>query len=112
MSKFSANHAAAVAYVDHAGGMAQFTKARADDPIVQSLRKLVKIQAEPSYRLDEAEAIVTTRSGVAHIKHVDHASGTVANPMSDAALQEKFLSNAVPVIGTTRAQGGKHGTPV
>jgi 2-methylcitrate dehydratase PrpD len=34
---------------------------------------------------------------------VVHASGTVDNPMSDAAIQEKFLANAAPVIGQERA---------
>lgn len=103
MSKFSANHAAAVAYVDQAGGMVQFTNERAEAPAVQSLRKLIKIQTEATYRLDEAEAVISTRSGDTHTKHIDHASGTVANPLSDAALREKFMGNAVPIVGQARA---------
>ncbi len=33
-----------------------------------------------------------------------HASGTADNPMSDAAIEAKFLANATPTIGTERAQ--------
>jgi 2-methylcitrate dehydratase PrpD len=104
MSKFSANHAASIGYIDRAAGMKQFAKERADDPAVQALRKIVKIQTVTSYRLDEAEATITTRSGAQHVKHVEHATGTVANPMTDAALQEKFLGNATSVITGARAR--------
>jgi 2-methylcitrate dehydratase PrpD len=104
MSKFSANHAASVAYIDRAAGVMQFTKDRADDPAVKALRKIVRIETVPSYRLDEAEATVTTRSGVNQIKHVEHATGTTANPMTDAALQEKFLANATSIVGSERAR--------
>ena len=34
---------------------------------------------------------------------VPRASGTVDTPMSDAAIEAKFLANAVPVIGEERA---------
>jgi len=104
MSKFSANHAASIAYIDRAAGVKQFTKERADDPVVQAVRKIVKIQTVPSFRLDEAEAMVTTRSGAQHVKHIEHATGTVANPISDAALEEKFLGNATSVMKEARAR--------
>lgn len=105
MSKFSANYAATVGYIDRAAGMKQFTKERGDDPALQALGKLVNFQIEPTYRLDEAQATITTRTGKQHVKHIEHATGTVANPMSDAALQEKFMGNATSVI--TEAQARK-----
>ena len=103
MSKFSANHAAAVGYFDRAAGIAQFTNDRAKDAGVQSLRKLVHIQPVPSFRLDQAAAIVRTGSGATYRSMIEHATGTVDNPMSDAAIQEKFLDNAAPTIGKDRA---------
>ena len=42
MSKFSANHAAAVAYIDQAAGVTQFTNERAADAAVQALRRLIR----------------------------------------------------------------------
>jgi 2-methylcitrate dehydratase PrpD len=104
MSKFSANHAAAVAYIDRAAGVVQFTNERAEGGDVQSLRKLIQIKPESSYRLDQAAARVRTRSGATHEAQIAHATGTVSNPLSDQALLEKFLGNAAPVIGADRAR--------
>jgi 2-methylcitrate dehydratase PrpD len=41
--------------------------------------------------------------GKRHTVHIPHASGTAENPMSDAAIEAKFLANAAPVIGAERA---------
>lgn len=104
MSKFSANHAAAVAYIDQAAGVAQFTNERSADAAVQVLRKLIAVKPVASFRLDQSAAVVRTKSGAAHEAQIAHATGTVSNPMSDSALLEKFLGNAGPVIGAERAR--------
>ena len=104
MSKFSANHAASVAYLDRAAGVAQFTNERAADAEVQALRRVIEIRPEPSFRLDQAAVTLRTRSGAAYDAQVAHATGTVSNPMSDRALREKYLGNATPVIGADRAR--------
>ena len=104
MSKFSANHAAAVAYIDQAAGVVQFTNERSGNVEVQALRKLVQVKPDPSYRLDQAAAIVRTTSGATHAVQIAHAMGTVSNPMSDQALTEKFLGNATPAIGAGQAR--------
>jgi 2-methylcitrate dehydratase PrpD len=104
MSKFSANHAASVAYIDQAAGVVQFTNERSGDLEVQALRKLVQVKPDPSYRLDQATAIVRTRSGATHEAQIAHATGTVSNPMSDQALTEKCLGNATPAIGADQAR--------
>ena len=104
MSKFSANHAAAVAYIDQAAGVAQFTNDRSADAGVQALRRLIQITPDPSFRLDQAAAIVRTRTGASHEAQIDHATGTVANPMSDETLREKFILNATPAIGADRVR--------
>ncbi len=104
MSKFSANHAAAVAYIDQAAGVAQFTNERSGDSAVQALRKLIQVKPDPSFRLDQSAATVRTRSGATHEAQIAHATGTVSNPLSDQALREKFLGNATPAIGADQAR--------
>jgi hypothetical protein len=42
---------------------------------------------------------VIVAAGVRYRAFVEHASGTADNPMSDAALEAKFIANAEPVIG-------------
>jgi 2-methylcitrate dehydratase PrpD len=104
MSKFSANHAAAVAYIDQAAGVAQFTNERSADAAVQALRKLIEVTPDPSFRLDQAAAVVRTRAGATHEAQIAHATGTVSNPMSDQSLTEKFLLNATAAIGADQAR--------
>lgn len=101
-SKFSFRHSAAVALADGAAGIAQYSDARAADPMVMALRRKVQAVADETLRKDEAHATVVA-GGVRHEVHVAHASGTTDNPMSDAAIESKFLANATPAIGAERA---------
>ena len=102
-SKFSTVHSAAVALIDGAAGVAQYSDAKAADPAVAALRRKVKAVADDTLRKDEAYAAITA-SGRRHEVHIAHASGTADNPMSDAAIEAKFMANAVPVIGRERAE--------
>ena len=102
-SKFSTVHSAAVALIDGAAGVAQYSDAKATDPQVAALRRKVKAIADETLRKDEAYASVTI-GGKRHDIHIAHASGTADNPMSDAAIEAKFMANATPVIGRDRAE--------
>ena len=102
-SKFSTLHSAAVALIDGAAGLAQYSDARASDPIVSALRRKVKAVADETLRKDEAWAAISV-GGRRHEIHIAHASGTADNPMSDAAIEAKFLANATPAIGSGRAE--------
>ena len=102
-SKFSTRHSAAVALADGAAGIAQYSDARAADPALAALRRKVDAVADETLRRDEAHVEIVA-GGVRHEAHVAHASGTADNPMSDAAIEAKFLANATPAIGTERAQ--------
>jgi 2-methylcitrate dehydratase PrpD len=102
-SKFSTVHSAAVALIDGAAGIAQYSDARAADPAVAALRRKVKPVADDTLRKDEAYTTITT-GGKRHEVHIAHAGGTADNPMSNAAIEAKFLANATPVIGRERAE--------
>jgi len=102
-SKFSTLHSAAVALIDGAAGIAQYSDAKATDPAIAALRRKVKPVADESLRQDEAYAAIVA-GGKRHEVHVAHASGTADNPMSDAAIEAKFMANATPAIGRERAE--------
>jgi 2-methylcitrate dehydratase PrpD len=102
-SKFSTVHSAAVALIDGSAGVAQYSDAKAADLAVAALRRKVKVVADDTLRKDEAYAAITA-GGRRHNIHIAHASGTADNPMSDAAIEAKFMANAVPVIGRERAE--------
>ena len=101
-SKFSTIHSAAVALVDGAAGIAQYSDTKASDPVVAALRRKVSAFADETLGKDEAFASIMA-AGRRHDIHIAHASGTAANPMSNAAIEAKFLANATPVITAERA---------
>jgi 2-methylcitrate dehydratase PrpD len=102
-SKFSVYHSAAVALIDVAAGIAQFTDERACDPVLTRLRRKVNVTADESLGTDQAEATVIA-SGIRHRSFIEHATGTAENPMSNKSLEAKFMVNAEQVIGRDRAQ--------
>jgi len=102
-SKFSTVHSAAVALIDGAAGVAQYSDAKAADPAVAALRRKVKATPDEGLRKDEAHAAIIA-NGKRHEIHIAHASGTADNPMSDLAIAEKFMANAAPVIGRACAE--------
>jgi 2-methylcitrate dehydratase PrpD len=102
-SKFSTFHTAAVALIDGAAGITQYSDARATDPAVAAMRRKVTAVADETLRKDEAYAAIAI-GGRRHEVHIAHASGTAGNPMSDAAIEAKFMANAMPVIGRERAE--------
>ena len=97
-SKFSVYHSAAIALIDGAADIAQYSDQRALDAAVAALRRKVTVAGDEYFRKDQAWAKVTIR-GTVHEAKVDHASGTIDNPMSDAAIDAKFRANAEPAIG-------------
>jgi 2-methylcitrate dehydratase PrpD len=103
-SKFSIYHAAAAAYLDGRAGIAQFTDERASMSDVVALRGKIEARIDESLGKDQAAATLITTSGERIETRVAHASGTVANPMSDRAIEDKFMANAGPVIGEERAR--------
>jgi 2-methylcitrate dehydratase PrpD len=102
-SKFSVAHSAAVALIDGAAGVAQYSDTRAADPAVAALRRKVRPIADATLRRDEAHAAIAI-GAQRYEAHIPHASGTADNPMSDVAIEAKFLANAAPVVGAERAR--------
>ena len=103
-SKFSLYHSAAVAWLDGVASLSQYTDAKAADPKVVALRDKVQVQAVETFGRDEAHVSVTLFDGTMFEVHIAHASGTHQNPMTDKALEAKFMANATPVLGLARCQ--------
>lgn len=101
--KFSVFHAAAVALIDGAGGEREFSNARVQAPEVAALRGRVDATVDPACRRTEAEVTITLRDGRVLNAATATPLGSLENPMSDAALGEKFLGLAAPVLGAEGA---------
>lgn len=96
--KFSVYHAAAAAIVFGAAGEPQFSDASVRDPRVIALRD--RVTAKPDDKLHKTEAHVALRlkDGRMLSRHVEHALGTLARPMSDADLETKFRGLTASVL--------------
>ena len=101
--KFSFQHCAAAALVDGAGHDAQFTDARVLDPVIASLRSRVSATVDQAIPEHEVFVTITLTDGREVSTHVEHASGSPENPLSDATLDTKFRALVEPVIGAARA---------
>jgi len=102
-SKFSIGHATAVGYIDGTAGIEQFSNERAVADDVVRLREKVSVVTDEALRPDQSRGTVTSVSGERFEFTTEHATGTVHNPMSDAVIEAKFLANAEPVVGASRA---------
>ena len=106
-SKFSVYHAAAVALIDGAADEEQFGDASTTRADVIRLRG--KVHATPTQCMprDAARVTVRLRGGKTVSVKVDHCSGSVAQPMTDAQLDRKFMRQCEPVLGAARAESAR-----
>lgn len=103
-AKFSVAYAAAAAFIDGSADPETFDVARVHDPRYRKLLWRVTVEGVENLRQDEASVSLTTVGGDVHHVHVDHALGTIKNPMTDDQLHEKFLRLAAPVLGANAAR--------
>jgi len=101
-AKFSVFHTAAVGLLDGDGGVTQYADARVRTPAGLALRDKVGSDGDARLRKDQARARVVA-AGRAYCSAIEHALGTVDNPMDDAAIRTKFLANAASVVDQGRS---------
>ena len=93
-SKFSLKHSAAVGYIDRHAGLSQYSDARAVARDVVSLRQKINPVPKDDFRKDQCEVRVKYKNGNIETVKVEHALGTIKNPVSSDFLVDKFLANA------------------
>jgi len=101
--KFSVFHAAAIGLVRSRAGIAEFTDAAVNDPDIKRVRETLTVAvADKTIAEDEVTVEVTLANGERLVKHVEHAIGNLARPMTDRELEDKFRDQAAPVLGSQR----------
>jgi 2-methylcitrate dehydratase PrpD len=88
--KFSVYHAAAVAVAEGAAGEREFSDAVVRTPAIAALRRRVFATIEPGLGKAQARVTILLRNGERLAVFVEHAIGSVQNPMSDRKLADKF----------------------
>jgi 2-methylcitrate dehydratase PrpD len=102
--KFSVYYAAAVAIVEGAAGEKQFSDKLVRDPVLVALRDRVLATVDPSIREEQARIAIILKDGRRLEKYVENTLGSLKNPMSDAALDAKFLDLAGDVLPQSQAR--------
>lgn len=102
--KFSSYHSAAVALVDGDAGVAQYTDERVKSLEVIQVRQKIKFYPQPQIRKDECILFATLEDGSQVKIHVEHAKGSLKNPMTDLDLKNKFLSVTDGILERERAE--------
>jgi len=74
-----------------------------NDPEIRSFQDRVTATLGPTLASDAAVVTLTMTDGTRHTSRVEHAVGSAARPITNAQLEQKFASLAVPVIGEERA---------
>ncbi|OTA67136.1 2-methylcitrate dehydratase PrpD [Hypoxylon sp. EC38] len=102
--KFSIYHAAAVGLLYGAATPAQFTDQVVQNETVDSMRKLVNVTTDDTVAEDQAYVSITFSDGSTLEKFVEHAIGSLANPLSVEELRTKFIDQVSRQIGSERAE--------
>jgi 2-methylcitrate dehydratase PrpD len=89
-AQVSLQHSVAVAFLFGAAGVKEYSDACVNDPAVLALRAKVTAEDDASIPPDAAVVGLRTTSGETRSAHVAHARGSLARPLSDRELEEKF----------------------
>jgi len=106
-AQFSAPYAAAVALVFGTGGIDAYTPEKLHDPAVRGLMARTDCYTDPALdarypREWPAAAEIQLTDGTVVSTRVDFATGEPENPISRAALVEKFVSLAAESVANPR----------
>jgi 2-methylcitrate dehydratase PrpD len=102
--KFSIYYAAAVAIVDGAGSELQFSDASVKNPVTMALRDKVIATIDPAIAQDQVRITINLKDGRKLQKFVEHAVGSVKNPMTDHDLEVKFATLSDGVLSSDKAE--------
>jgi 2-methylcitrate dehydratase PrpD len=102
--KFSIYHAAAVALVEGAGGVSQFSDRAVRDKEVMALRDRVGTTVDAAIKEDQVRIVLTLKDGRRFEKFIEHAVGSVDHAMTDSDLEAKFSGLADNILSKDRVR--------
>lgn len=95
----------AVALIDGAALLTQYSEERLQDSAVQRLSDIVEVKPDPSLPHDVACRVeVLLRNGLRFMAQVNHPKGSNQNPMTSADLERKLHSLVDEIIGNFNAE--------
>lgn len=102
--KFSVYHGCAVGLIYGRGGEEEFSDAVVNDPRVVETRNKVVATVDDSIKEESVRVAAVLKDGRRIEVRVDHAIGSLQNPLSDQQLEAKFSHLVTPVLGERKAR--------
>jgi 2-methylcitrate dehydratase PrpD len=102
--KFSVYHGCAVGLIHGRAAEDEFSDAVVNDPRVVETRRKVNATVDDSINEESVQVTAVLKDGRRIDVRVDHAIGSLQNPLSDQQLEAKFHALVEPVLGAARAR--------
>jgi 2-methylcitrate dehydratase PrpD len=102
-AKFSVYHGCAAGLIFGRAGEDEYHDAVVNDPRVVATRAKVNAIVDDSINEESVHVTAVLNDGRQIVVEVQHAIGSLQNPLSDAQLQGKFTALVEPVLGAARA---------
>ncbi len=102
--KFSIYHCIAVGLIFGAAGEKQFQDGVVRDAAVIAVRRKVIVDPDPLMGTAQCDLVVRLTGGRVLVRHIQYAVGSLEKPMSDAALEAKFLDLADGILPPDQAK--------
>ncbi|MES2840660.1 MAG: MmgE/PrpD family protein [Pseudomonadota bacterium] len=102
--KFSVYHGCAVGLMYGRAAEEEFSDAVVTDPAVVALRDKVQATVDDSIAEEAVHVTAVLQDGRRVEVRVDHAIGSMQNPLTDVQLEAKFSSLVTPVLSADKAQ--------
>lgn len=90
--KFSVYHTGAIAFLEGDAAEAQYADEKVLDPRTVAFRTRIKPTARPELEEDQAIATLIRTDGSEHTVRIEHATGSIHNPMTVDTLIRKFIN--------------------
>ena len=93
-----------MAIVEGAAGERQFSDEAVRAPATAALRRRVFPTPDPAIGKDQARITVVLKNGERSTIFIEHAVGSIENPMSDRMIEDKFHGLADGVLSPHQAR--------
>ncbi|MFD2925624.1 MmgE/PrpD family protein [Halobacillus naozhouensis] len=97
--KFSIYHTGAIAFLEKGASENQFQDERVNAGEVVQFRKKIKPMADEQIDKDKVVATLVLKDGTTKKLVIDHAIGSLQNPLTTEMLASKFMNLSSPIIG-------------
>jgi 2-methylcitrate dehydratase PrpD len=103
-AQISLYHWVAATLVRRRAGLEEANDEAARDPVIAQVRGRVEMEIDDTFGRDGASVELRLSNGRVLNARVDHCRGSIARPMSDDELEEKFLTQSQGVVTANAAR--------